>query len=129
MKFNLATFSMLAYGVTAISLFSVNSNSAFEGFERGVNIEGSVDSQLAQNFYEDENVRDLSQTYSNLNSESSLMKKNAKSGLKKKAMKGKNGKRSRSATTINIATSASKGKTNPNTFIIAFILNQKLQKR
>ena len=129
MKFNLATFSMLAYGVTAISLFSVNSNSAFEGFERGVNIEGSVDSQLAQNFYEDENVRDLSQTYSNLNSESSLMKKNAKSALKKKAIKGKNVKRSRSTTTINIATSASKGKTNPNTFIIAFILNQKLQKR
>ena len=76
MKFNFATFSMLAYGVTAISIQSVLSNSAIEASD---NLEGSGNhSFLAQNFYEDENSRDLSQTYSNNESDSSALEKRDK---------------------------------------------------
>ena len=68
MKFNLATFSMLAYGVTAISLSSAITGSAVEGLETGLNFAGGEDSFLAQNSYEDENVHNLNQTYSELGS-------------------------------------------------------------
>ena len=68
MKFNLATFSMLAYGVTAISLSSANTSAALEGLEAGLDFEGSVNSFLAQNSYQDENVHNLIQTYSDLDS-------------------------------------------------------------
>ena len=68
MKFNLATFSMLAYGVTAISLSSAITGSAVEGLETCLNFAGGEDSFLAQNSYEDENVHNLNQTYSELGS-------------------------------------------------------------
>ena len=43
MKFNLATFSVLGYGVTAISLSSALTNTALEGFETGLDFEGGVE--------------------------------------------------------------------------------------
>ena len=109
MKFNFATFSVLAYGVTAISIQSVLSNSAIEANE---NLEGSGDqSFLAQNFYEDENLGDLSQTYSNLESDSSILKKRAK-GEKNLAVSTKVF-RSKPKAVINI-TRVSKSKLEPN---------------
>ena len=70
MRFNLVTFSALAYGVTAISLSSALAGNQIEGLEEDFSTQDlaqteGLDQYLAQS-YQDEGLYDLLQTYSDV---------------------------------------------------------------